>query len=123
MNAVLNSILNRIPELDCIGKCTESCTEFRVYPAEELEIKQYCIDNDIPFTPFLKNEDLRLKIINGCDQCKYLKNDKCSIYPVRPVICRLWGNTGIMKCEFGCKPETYLTHDEAQELVKEVRAL
>jgi len=30
--------------------------------------------------------------------CPYIKNDRCIIYPVRPMVCRLQGNTSDMPC-------------------------
>ncbi len=123
MNKILNGILAKIPELECKGDCIEACTEFEVFPVEEREIQQYCTENKIPYTPFLKNEQLYFKIRSGCDPCKYLKDGKCSIYPVRPVICRLWGNVEAMPCKFGCKPDKVLTDFQGKNICKEVRGL
>ena len=32
-------------------------------------------------------------------RCPYLVNDRCIIYPVRPIVCRLQGNVSELKCE------------------------
>ena len=31
-------------------------------------------------------------------RCPYLKNDRCVIYPVRPIVCRLQGNVPELLC-------------------------
>jgi Fe-S-cluster containining protein len=57
--------------------------------------------------------------------CPLLTQDgKCSVYRVRPTICRLWGMTKDMKCPHGCKPsrwmnkaETYAFLDAAEQIV------
>ncbi len=126
MNATLETLLAKIPDLECLGFCVESCNQFEVFPAEIKEIKQYCIENKIPFTPFLNHEQLIEKVENEnshCNGCEYLKDRKCTIYPVRPVICRLWGNVDTMKCHFGCQPKKYLYDYEGKDILREVQAL
>ena len=38
--------------------------------------------------------------------CGYLDqvNKRCTVYAVRPMICRLWGVTTDMACPWGCQP-------------------
>jgi Fe-S-cluster containining protein len=49
--------------------------------------------------------------------CPYLEEERCTVYEVRPLICRLWGLVESMPCPWGCKPERYLTHEEGHELL------
>jgi len=44
-------------------------------------------------------------------KCKYLKDNKCSIYEVRPLICRLFGLTDIMPCTY-FREEVRMTAEE-----------
>ena len=37
----------------------------------------------------------------------------CRVYPVRPMLCRLWGLVKKMACPWGCVPERWLTDEEA----------
>lgn len=39
---------------------------------------------------------------------------RCSVYEIRPLICRLWGVVETMKCHYGCEPERYLTDEEGK---------
>lgn len=47
--------------------------------------------------------------------------DNCTVYKVRPLLCRLWGVTENLPCTFGCVPQPrYLTEVEGYELMAEV---
>ncbi|TMD08275.1 MAG: hypothetical protein E6J01_03825 [Chloroflexi bacterium] len=51
-------------------------------------------------------------------QCPLLTpSGTCSVYDIRPMICRVWGLTKSMACPFGCVPERWLTEDEAHALL------
>lgn len=52
--------------------------------------------------------------------CPLLENERCSVYEVRPMICRLWGLVESMPCPWGCKPDRYLTHEEGLVLLDRV---
>lgn len=45
--------------------------------------------------------------------CPLLTKGLCSVYAVRPIICRLWGLVKKMECPHGCKPSRWLTDQEA----------
>ncbi len=47
----------------------------------------------------------------------------CGAYEVRPLICRLWGATERLRCEFGCEPSRVLSDAEVEALVASVEAL
>jgi Fe-S-cluster containining protein len=55
--------------------------------------------------------------------CAALKDKKCSIYTVRPAICRLYGVAEGLECAFGCEPKKKLTRQEANALIREIEAL
>ena len=59
----------------------------------------------------------------GAWRVQCLKDNKCSIYDKRPLICRLYGVVENMKCRFGCKPTRYLTNKEGVALVSAVKKL
>ena len=54
--------------------------------------------------------------------CPLLTTDNaCSVYRVRPLLCRLWGVMDSLPCTYGCVPTPrYLTHDEGMRLLFEV---
>jgi hypothetical protein len=46
------------------------------------------------------------------------------VYEVRPMICRLWGMTPGMRCQFGCEPEGgFLTERQGYEFLARVAEL
>ena len=54
-------------------------------------------------------------------QCPYLENNRCSIYPVRPLICRLQGTIPELPCHQGISP--ILTANQLQEIKKKFNKL
>lgn len=48
---------------------------------------------------------------------------KCSVYSVRPLICRIWGCLPRMRCPFGCLPERWLSEQEVRKLFERVLAI
>lgn len=47
--------------------------------------------------------------------CPYLQNDRCSIYPVRPIVCRLQGNIADLPCFF---PQKQILSTQRSEQIK-----
>ena len=41
----------------------------------------------------------REEFVNNQNKCPYLINDRCIIYPVRPIVCRLQGNISELRCK------------------------
>jgi Fe-S-cluster containining protein len=48
---------------------------------------------------------------------------KCTVYSVRPYICRLWGATKELACPQGCQPERWLTIAESMDIFQRIRAI
>lgn len=47
--------------------------------------------------------------------------NNCTVYRVRPLLCRLWGIAENLPCNYGCVPEPrYLTAEEGYALMGEV---
>ena len=118
-------LLKKIKSLKCKGLCQESCGPIGISKGERQRIRDYCTRHSIPFFPLhIRNAMIAVvewKLSNGQvrpEMCPYLQNGKCSVYPVRPMICRCWGTTMEMRCPYGCEPEEgWLTNDEAFSLI------
>lgn len=113
-NEKLDKIYKKLPKLNCKGKCTDACSLIRVGKYERERITKM-LGND-PFIP----TDGFLEVIQKpqCEwACKLLKDGKCTIYSLRPLICRLFGLVKKMQCPFGCMPEKWLTDKEASEFL------
>jgi Fe-S-cluster containining protein len=57
-----------------------------------------------------------LTVDNTTLTCSFLRNGQCSAYAARPLLCRVFGVSRKMPCEFGCEPNHWLTEDEEQRL-------
>lgn len=54
--------------------------------------------------------------------CPFLSKDRrCSIYSVRPSVCRLWGSDPSLPCEHGCTADRPpLSDDQVIRLIREI---
>ena len=118
----LHFIYKSIPDVHCKKLCGRDICS--VIPVTDLEYKR--ISENIKRNPEVKilplgtyNNHLIKKKVKTfiCHTCEFLINDECSIYNVRPLICRLWGAVKSMPCHYGCKPVKYLTDEQAFNLI------
>ncbi|NIP61853.1 MAG: hypothetical protein GWN01_01980 [Nitrosopumilaceae archaeon] len=61
---------------------------------------------------------------SSCCNCPYLENGLCSVYDVRPTICRLYGAMG--ECPYGCQPKhgsKFLTKDELLQIISDLKSI
>jgi len=99
----LQDVYDAIPELECKGQCQESCGIIPFFPAEAKSMAEKGIPQP--------------RSNSNSVTCSALQEGRCSIYPDRPFICRLWGNVPKMACPWGCKPLRYLTAIEERRLI------
>lgn len=110
----LQAIYAELPNLECQGKCQEACGPILMSDTEEqvmrsagktvpdpIEVLQSTHTNCPHLTPF----------------------GRCSVYEIRPLICRIWGSVKSMKCEWGCIPDEWLTDTQARSLLQRADAL
>lgn len=107
--AALLAIYEALPRLECQRLCHGSCGPIVMSALEwdrlaEAHGERACGDDLV---------------------CPHLERDSglCGAYEVRPLICRLWGATERLTCEFGCRPDHLLTDAEVETLVSRVEAL
>jgi Fe-S-cluster containining protein len=99
----IKALYASLPRLDCAGKCAESCGPVFM---TRVEWQQIC-----------KRTRSEPSAGDGLT-CPMLVEERCSVYEVRPMLCRLWGMVETMKCPWGCIPERYLTEKEGYELLQ-----
>lgn len=111
---VLAELYERVPVMaDCKGLCHDSCGPIPTTVRERERVGEA----GVTLTPVYKALPL---IENDPDwRCPALDADnRCTVYDVRPLICRLYGAVENMPCAHGCVPVgRYLTRDEAAELI------
>ena len=95
----LDALYAKVPEGKCKGLCQESCGPIRMSRAEWLRIKKRAGSGATTLRP------------GGV--CPLLTDaGNCSVYSIRPMVCRLWGVVESMPCPWGCMPEDGLLADE-----------
>jgi Fe-S-cluster containining protein len=106
----LLDIWEQIPKMvDCKGECVMSCGPVPASPTERKLMEERAghslgTDNNL--------------------MCNMLtEKGLCSVYAVRPMICRLWGTTPKLKCPLGCKPERWLSDSECLEIYRQIEQL
>lgn len=105
----LHQLYAQIPDANCKGLCTEACS---IAPMSAFEANRIAEKHGGAPEP-----DSRLR-------CSKLVNGKCSIYADRPMVCRLYGATPLMKCLFGCKPQGgFLREKQARLLLDKAERL
>jgi hypothetical protein len=113
--AKLEAIYARVPKMrDCEMKCEDSCTVVPVSPFEKARLEEAL---GMPF--------MAIKTPDGKVRCCALKDNRCSVYSIRPLLCRLFGTSKhpFLKCEHGCSPERWLSGEETVSLMLAVTEL
>ena len=108
----IEDIYELIPDFICDEGCFECCKNFGVPSRTQVE--------DERIRNFLQEHGMQLGRAKG-NTCPYLREDLpeggCSIYPVRPFICRLYGTSINYPCKIGVKPPLgLLGEDEEAEI-------
>lgn len=111
--ADLDAIYGELPDIECRGKCHDSCTNIDMTGTERRRIGEA--------GTFLPRRTVRDPVL----PCPALSQfNTCTVYGIRPLICRLWGLTRAMRCSYGCVPEGgYLSEPAALEFIARVHAI
>jgi Fe-S-cluster containining protein len=97
----LDELYSRLPRLDCQGVCADSCGPIPAGGAERERMERARGRR-------LEAPEIRTEIdghIEACHECSMMDDGRCSVYDIRPMICRLWGMTELLPCPYGCIPE------------------
>lgn len=98
--ARLEEIYAKLPKLDCQGKCQACCGPIGLTPVEHDRMAER--GQPLPMLKELPDQTLFSTPLT-CPQLA--GNGRCTVYSVRPMVCRLWGIVESMKCPHGCEPE------------------
>jgi Fe-S-cluster containining protein len=103
----LDALYAELPTIECRGKCHDSCGPIGMTRLERRRIAAAGVD-------------IHVRPGNGRElACSALTMlNRCSVYAVRPIICRIWGLTKALQCSYGCVPEGgFLTEAQAYEFL------
>jgi|SRR5271170_2180362 len=118
--AKLEALYKKIPKVECKGLCHQSCT---VIPVADIEMKR--AKERLHYNPFKPaTKAMEIKTTGKIPSCKALKDNRCSIYHIRPALCRLYAAAEGLDCPFGCKPDSKkLSKQEAYQLIRDIEAI
>lgn len=96
----LDALYAQLPRVACRGLCGEACGPVPMSTLEAQRLKR-------------ADPQRRLPMVDERARCCYLTaREQCSVYAVRPLICRVWGVVKRMSCPHGCVPDRWLTDHE-----------
>lgn len=105
----LKALYARLPKITCQKRCQEYCGPISLTELEGMLIKK---------------KYKRLPIADvGTQTCSMLSGGACSIYDLRPLICRMWGTVRAMRCPYGCRPDVYMSDQEGRAIVAEAMTI
>lgn len=115
VHAELDAVYAQVPDVGCKGLCVTACGSMGQTAAEQKRIAD-------------RGRLLPLVGHWPDGHCPALANDRCSVYEVRPTVCRLWGAVDApgMRCPHGCVPAegvALLTHEQGRRLLDRVKLI
>lgn len=75
----LNAVYREIPAMECAEGCSDCCGPIRWSLIEQVNIARWLLKRGRPM------------LVSEGEDCPYLEGGRCSIYPVRPYLCRIFG--------------------------------
>lgn len=126
--AALDDLYSQLPPLECKGRCHDACTIIDMPELERQRIAEAGVRIPLPLYP------LRRAFKDGkIPRCPALGPlNTCTVYQVRPFICRAFGMTvtnrhtpsaGPMMCDYGCIPDGVLSHAEFVRIMLAIERL
>lgn len=102
--ARMEALYRELPHIECKRLCRECCgpvVQTRSMTRLEFERLDGILRQPVALRDFMA--------------CSLLRGSECTVYDMRPLICRLWGvvDDPKMRCPHGCKPDRWLTNAES----------
>jgi hypothetical protein len=104
----------KVPPMECKGLCHDSCGPIAMSRLEWDLLREAGGEKVAPF----------LGADGRPSRCPYLTpENRCSVYEVRPLICRLWGASEVMPCPNGCRGSGTVSDAEGKRLLDKADAV
>jgi len=94
----LNRIYAKVPSFEC-KHCLKCSNPIWWFKPEEINIREYLKQHHLNYLTFSFEEFKKNQM-----RCPYLQGNRCTIYPVRPIVCRLQGTIKELPCPYNKKP-------------------
>lgn len=108
----VDAVYAAIPSANCQRKCQACCSPIgnlcTSFERDRITARAGKAPNE--FTP------------RSGELCNMLSPEgNCTVYDVRPAICRLYGVTKGLRCDFGCTPATGVSDESAAMILMAIR--
>ena len=115
---ILAEIYATVPDAGCKGLCWEFCTSVPVFPLELEQLEEKAGRK-------LKTFPIGGATLTGPPgaPCPYLVLRRCTVYEVRPLICRVFGAAEGLPCPHGCAPTRKISDESVQVMVTRAETL
>lgn len=111
----MENIYKQIPDFDC-KHCHRCCGPIIWFKTEDILIEDYMKKHKIENVKLTSDEFQKNKM-----KCPFLKNDRCTIYEVRPIVCRLQGNIPDLPCRFN--KNNFMSEESIKNIKKDFHEL
>lgn len=109
--AKLDALYAQLPRIACRGLCTACCGPIPMSTVEADRMRR------------AHPEHLTGRTTDN-HACGYLTaGGRCSVYAVRPLICRVFGVVKRMSCQHGCEPDRWLSDREFLLIAQSIERL
>ena len=108
----MENVYNQIPEFDC-KHCHNCCGPIIWFKTEDILMNDYMKKHNIENVKWTAEEFQKNDM-----KCPFLKNDRCIIYQVRPIVCRLQSNIPNLPCIFN--KNGYISEESIKKIKKDL---
>jgi Fe-S-cluster containining protein len=120
--AQIDALLATIPSFKCKPGCADCCG-----PIHYSRLEFYrCVKASGHSLQEIR-EQIKKNVSRNDHRCPFLnrKTNQCSVYEVRPAICRVFGTTGELRCPHGYAPQAgqMLSEERSREILAQVKEL
>lgn len=121
--ARLDALYAELPTIACQGRCAIACGSIPLtdLEARRLKMATHIEPKTVDGLPALRDFVPRRQLL---ERCVYLTPaERCSVYAIRPLICRAWGLVRMMSCIHGCMPSRWMNDLEFVRLAQRVERI
>ena len=118
----LEELYSLLPKMECKGLCQADCAGIMMSGIEAARINEtvgQVVAKPWPLAP--GTFYMKVATTPKCPLLGLL--GECTVYKVRPLICRAYGAVKRMTCAHGCRPERYISDIEFLEIYREIENL
>lgn len=120
--AEMDALLATVPSFKCKPGCADCCG-----PIQYSRLEFYRCVKASGHSLDQVREQIKKNAARDDHHCPFLnrKSNQCSIYAVRPAICRIFGTTPQLRCPHGYAPEAaeMLSEERSREILAKVKEL